>query len=304
MTMRSVFGQPFPYDPSAKRKIGMASFFGLFVFIFLLLFQPFQLDQFPFSRLALVAFVYGLVTFLCVLIVSIGLPLLFPFYYKEDKWTTGKEIFITMIVVIMVGIANYLVSPFLVNTTWKWSDAVWFQGITIAIAILPVSMFILFRQNHLLKRFSNDARLLDTKLQHKHETPTGSQPSVEQNALGNKVVIEGDYQQERVELFVDDIYLISSASNYIKVYHLRNEKLEYLILRSTLKKAEETLRTFPCFFKSHRAYIINLDKVIHVQGNAQGYKVRLHGMEEVLPVSKNMNTEFSDKLLAWRTSIS
>ena len=79
---------------------------------------------------------------------------------------------------------------------------------------------------------------------------------------------------------------------------------ESLILRSTLKKAEETLRPFPCFFKSHRAYIINLDKVIHVQGNAQGYKIRLQELEELVPVSRNMNTEFSDKLLAWRTSIS
>ena len=282
----------------------MALFFGLFIFIFLILFQPFQLDQFSFVRLALIAFVYGLVTFLCVLTVSIGLPLLFPFYFQEASWTTGKEILITMIVIIIVGIVNYLVSPLLVNTTWKWNDAIWFQGVTIAIAILPVTLFILFRQNHLLKRFSGDARLLDTKLQHKHEASTGIPPSIEQKGNGNKVVIEGDYQHERVELFVDDIYLISAASNYIKVYHLRNEKLEYLILRSTLKKAEETLRPLPCFFKSHRAYIINLDKVIHVQGNAQGYKVRLQELEELVPVSRSMNTEFSDKLLAWRTSIS
>ena len=124
MTLRSIVNQPFPYDLSAKRKMGMALFFGLFIFIFLILFQPFQLDQFSFVRLALIAFVYGLVTFLCVLTVSIGLPLLFPFYFQEASWTTGKEILITMIVIIIVGIVNYLVSPLLVNTTWKWNDAI------------------------------------------------------------------------------------------------------------------------------------------------------------------------------------
>ena len=106
--------------------------------------------------------------------------------------------------------------------------------------------------------------------------------------------------------------LASCLSLYLLAFHpcqhflsiLLAIRTGYLILRSTLKKAEETLRPFPCFFKSHRAYIINLDKVIHVQGNAQGYKIRLQELEELVPVSRNMNTEFSDKLLAWRTSIS
>ncbi len=74
----------------------------------------------------------------------------------------------------------------------------------------------------------------------------------------------------------------------------------YSLVRSTLKRAEEILITHPNFFKCHRAFIVNLDKVVHVEGNAQGYKIKLDGYDELIPVSRNLNGEFSDKLLAFR----
>jgi hypothetical protein len=37
-----------------------------------------------------------------------------------------------------------------------------------------------------------------------------------------------------------------------------------------------------------------------VEGNAQGYKIKIDGHDELIPVSRNLNNEFSDKLLAFR----
>jgi DNA-binding LytR/AlgR family response regulator len=70
----------------------------------------------------------------------------------------------------------------------------------------------------------------------------------------------------------------------------------------TMKKAEEALEAWPGFFRCHRAYIVNLDKVQHVEGNAQGYRLRFPDVEEPVPVSRNLNSEFSDKLLAIRNN--
>jgi hypothetical protein len=38
-----------------------------------------------------------------------------------------------------------------------------------------------------------------------------------------------------------------------------------------------------------------------VEGNAQGYKITLEGIEEPVPISRNFSAEFSDRLLAMRT---
>ena len=114
------------------------------------------------------------------------------------------------------------------------------------------------------------------------------------------IILTGDYQHEKVEVNTGNLHLIASANNYIKVYHEKKGSLSYSIIRSTLKKTEEILVDHTNFFKCHRAYIINLDKVIHVEGNAQGYKVKIQGHDDLIPVSRNLNSEFSDKLLAYR----
>jgi DNA-binding LytR/AlgR family response regulator len=67
-----------------------------------------------------------------------------------------------------------------------------------------------------------------------------------------------------------------------------------------MKKATETVAPYPVFFRCNRAYIVNLDKIEHGDGNAQGYKIKLQGTENLISVSRNINSEFSDRLLAFR----
>jgi len=169
----------------------------------------------------------------------------------------------------------------------------------LAVAVLPVSIYILIKQNLLLKKFREQASNIETKLQEKkkqHESGPGDPQSPDPSMI----TLTGDYQQERLELSPNELYVVASASNYVKLFHRRREKLEYSIIRSTLKKTEETLLPYSNFFKCHRAYIINLDKVSHVDGNAQGYRIKIDGYDDLIPVSRNLNSEFSDKLLSLR----
>lgn len=301
MSLTRILREPFPYNYTGTGNIRSAAYFGVFITAFLLLFQPFELDRFDTARLIVIALLYGAVTFACIIICNIIFPRLFPAMFKEAEWTTGKQILFIMLTVLLVGIVNYLVSPLLVNTKLNLYYAFWFQGITLAIASLPVSLYILFRQNRLLKKFSEEARLLESKLeQKKKEFPEKPEPVNTREQ--NKLTLTSDYQDENISLWPHELYLVESASNYIKIYHKQNDKLVYTIIRSTVKKTEELLHPYLNFFKCHRSYIINLDKVEHVNGNAQGFKVKIENHETLIPVSRNLNTEFSDKLLAVQQS--
>lgn len=296
MSLTRILKEPFPFNYSKGNNLRSAVYFGAFITAFLLLFKPFELDQFGSRQLVFIAFTYGAITFACIFLCNIIFPLLFPSAFKESEWTTGKQILFIMVIVLLVGIANYLVSPTLVDTKLNLYYAFWFQGITLVIALLPVSLFILFRQNRLLKKFSEEARNIEAKLEDKKKANTGTEPINEREQ--KKIKLASDYQDEKISLWPHELYLVESASNYIKVYHLQKEKLVYTIIRSTLKKTEELLNPYINFFKCHRGYIINLDKVEHVEGNAQGYKIKIENHNVLIPVSRNLNTEFSDKLLA------
>ena len=289
--------QPFPYEGGLKNHLAVAAFFGLFIFVFLMIFAPFNLDRYPTRKLLGIALSYGLITATCIFILSSIFPVFFPAFFTESTWTTGKQILITAAIVFIVGLCNYLISPFLVDTKWNVQSALWFQGITLAISFLPVTVYILSKQNRLLRKFSQQAEKIDRKLQHSLEEK-GKQEREE--AIPQKIVLHGDYQNERIEVLADHLFLVSSASNYIKVFHLQKTLLVHSIIRSTLRKAEESLSTHPNFFKCHRAFIVNLDKVIHIEGNAQGYRIKIDGYDELIPVSRNLSSEFSDKLLAFR----
>lgn len=228
------------------------------------------------------------------------LPLLLPSFFKESAWTTGRQILLMLLVIGVVGLANYVVSPFVVETSLGGYYLAWFEGITLLVAAIPVSFFILLKQNLLLKKFSRQARDIDHKL---HEKKKENKEEAMASPAVEKIKLTGDYQREEIQLFPDELYMITSAGNYIKVFHWQKGKLVYSIIRSTLKKTEETLLGHPNFFKCHRAFIINLDKVVQVEGTAQGYKIRIEGQEELIPVSRNLNSEFADKLLAFKGQI-
>ena len=280
-------------------KLGMAAFFGIFIFIFLLIFKPFELDAYPMQQMTLIALGYGLITFSCVFLSTMIMPVCLPTSFKESRWTAGKQIIFTAGVISFVGLVNYLFSPLMVDSTLDLRNFIWFQGITLAIGLLPVSIFVLLRQNRLLRKFSDQAQVIEKKRKERQDNGEKKSLLID-TASSNKILLLGDYQNEKIEVYVDDLHIVTSASNYIKVFHLQKENLVYSIIRSTLKKAEETLLEHPNFFKCHRAYIINLDKVTHVEGNAQGYKLKIAGHDELVPVSRNLNAEFSDKLLAFR----
>lgn len=302
MSFSEMLKQPFPYEGGLRNHLAIGGFFGIFIFIFLLVFAPFNLDQYPARKLLGIAGAYGLITGVCIFVASSIFPLVFPHYFIESAWTTGRQILITAVIIFIVGLANYFVSPLLVDTEWNFKSALWFQGITVVIGLLPVTVYILSKQNLLLRRFSRQAEKIEEKLQQNIEAKASPADNV-QEKVSEKLVLQGDYQNEKIEVFPRDLALVSSASNYIKVFHVQKNSLVHSIIRSTIKKAEETLSGYPNFFKCHRAFIINLDKVVHVEGNAQGYKIKIDGYDELIPVSRNLNSEFSDKLLAFRKQL-
>jgi DNA-binding LytR/AlgR family response regulator len=47
-------------------------------------------------------------------------------------------------------------------------------------------------------------------------------------------------------------------------------------------------------YRCHKSYLVNLAKVNHVSGNAQGYKLHLKDVEDQIPVSRKLNEEIKE----------
>jgi hypothetical protein len=219
--------------------------------------------------------------------------------FSEEKWTTGKQIINMGAIVILVGLVNYLLSPLLFDKKLTWKNVFYYQGIAISVGLLPIIIYTLYVQNKWLQQFKQEAATLQKKLEKKkgNELTDNKTPG---SASKEVITFESDNQTETKTIDAGHIFYIEAASNYIKIFFEQKGKLTYSIVRTTMKKATETVYPHSVFFRCHRAYIVNLDKIEQVDGNAQGYKLKLQGMEELIPVSRNLNSEFSDRLLAFR----
>ncbi len=299
----NIFRRPFPHNTSWQSGIITAVVFGAFVSIFLLVFRPFELEKVDKSLMVKSSLLFGLVTFGCIFTSYLFLNFFFPTFYSEEKWTTGKQIGNMAAIVILVGLVNYLLSPLLFHTTQSWKQALYYQGIAISVGFLPIIIYTLYKQNHWLHQFKQEAAVLQKKLDEKRglESTSLATPASTSREM---LTFESDNQAEKKTIEAGHLFYIEAASNYIKIFFEEKGKLTYFIVRMTMKKATETVFPHSTFFRCHRAYIVNLDKIEQVDGNAQGYKIKLRGLEEHLPVSRNLNREFSDRLLAFRQQAS
>ena len=60
------------------------------------------------------------------------------------------------------------------------------------------------------------------------------------------------------------LLLISSAGDYSEVFYERGDRLEKALLRNRISNLEQALEAFPEIIRCHRKYIINVDKLFHL----------------------------------------
>ena len=282
--MRHLFMQPFPRSLQYFRSSTIAAGIVFFIIYFL---RPFGLDQVPEKNILSHAFLYGAITFIATAANIVLLPKLFPQWLQETHWTTGKELLMMLWQVITISLANGLLSNILYGYNLSFNTFFTFLGYTSAVGIFPIVFIVLVKHITLLKKYQQAALSIQPEL------IDAQSEKKQQNSI---ITLLGDYQNEVLELSCNDILFLSTADNYIQVFYLKDGTVVSAFLRNTLKKAEESLGGFPQFFRCHRTYLVNLNKVEYISGNAQGLKLHIKGCSESIPVSRSLNQQLRQQI--------
>lgn len=295
-----ILTQPFPgYLPSSTI-IRFTFSAGFVVFLILFLFKPFNIDYPQNHFTAWHAAVYGLGTCVFASLNGYLLPVFFRRFFSEESWTVGKEVMMMLWQIISIAFVNLAITHFLYRTGFTLYNVINFIGITAAVGIFPVTLIILLKQQILFRKYASRAAVVEEQL---HNNNAGALP-VDRNVAERPamVTLTGDNQSELLTLSLIHIRFINAADNYIKVHYLESGKPVQKVLRGTLKKTQVIFEDFPQLFRCHRAYIVNLAAVSHISGNAQGFKLHLHDVEEPVPVSRNLNGEISVLLSQYKNT--
>lgn len=101
-----------------------------------------------------------------------------------------------------------------------------------------------------------------------------------------EAVVFANGGNEAISVLPSEIIYIESVANYIIVAHFSNNEPRQTRLRGTLHNVEETLKKHDFIVHVHRAFLVNINYVTEVTGNSNGYRLRMLGMDNLLPVSR------------------
>jgi DNA-binding LytR/AlgR family response regulator len=104
--------------------------------------------------------------------------------------------------------------------------------------------------------------------------------------------IKSQLKKEELTFYPCQFIYAESDGNYI-IFHLDIEnQIKKKIIRNSISNIEHQLSAIPFFFRTHRAYIVNLKRVCSQKGNTLGYRLKLSGTESEIPVSRQKTRDF------------
>ena len=325
--MFKILKQPYPICNEFGCFLKCAFVVCPFVYAFLLVFQPFGLNYLEPALKHPVFLGYATVCYVMLGLNILILPWLFKNVFDEARWTVLGQILWEIWMVFTIGASNYFfthrIVDYLSELDYATMSFLWFQKITLAIAIIPIIVLTLLTQIYLLKKNLNDAEEINAQIRatargeekiHK-QMEASSEASekidvqidrakkeavkepAEELAHKKKIVLKSANERETLEVDPADILLIESVGNYIEItYSGEKDRAETTLLRSTLRRIERPLKPFPFLFKCHRGFIVNINRIKRANGNAQGYKLHFEGIDKEIPVSRGYLKKFRENI--------
>jgi hypothetical protein len=287
--------KPYPnlYE-SLKVRIKVALFIAVFVFLFLVVFKPFDIDRLIKVDLYLGALFYGLLSGAVTFLSSGLLIRLFPDYFADSGWTIGKEILMMTVLLLLVSIGNGILGYYIELCPPGQEKSIWvsiYSDIirTYSVGIFPVSILTAISYSVFLKRNLANAIANNKQFEARIENETPAEP--EPDPI---ITIISQANNNDFSFRLNDLLFVMADGNYVE-FHLESEDtVKREIRRNTLSHIESQLSEYQFLFRSHRAYLVNLKKVVHSSGNAQGYALKLVKTDHAVPVSRRNLTRFDE----------
>ncbi len=274
---KEYLNQPYPffYDIRSNLLLSLIIFF--MVLIFTYIFEPFGV-HYPEHKMHYfwICFIHSLVPFILILISPIFLSVKI-----ENEWKISNEVIYIFILLICIGAAQFLIRDIIYDNPHNWSWRYFFIEIknTLYVGILFIWLFVPI--THALLRYKNIQK--------------AEQFTSRKSTLNNgvtEITIETLVKSDTFILNPQLLQFAKSEGNYTKVYIEKGNKVETIFVRISLKHLESQLSGFDFIIRTHRSYLVNLNAVTNISGNAQGFKLQFDEPAIIAHVSRKMIDDF------------
>lgn len=282
----AILKQPHPGYLSLSGYFKTVAAISVVVFLILCFLQPFDIGYRNIKgNTFLTALIYASGAAIVMSINSLWL-LLLPSWFKN--WTLGKDLVVLFYQLMSIGVGVWLINSYaVVSTRQGYTRAIF---LAFAIGILPYVIVTIFKHSRYLHESLKQAELMNLQLK---AVQSGHPPALakpEDNSLFLIVTKPG------IRIPVHDFLYAESKGNNLHVFWLDKEVLKTEIFRCTIHEFTQSNTIHISFFRCHRSYIVNIDKVQQIQGNSAGYQLILHAGLRPVTVARSYVQAFKKHL--------
>ena len=225
---------------------------GLFIALFLILYQPFGTYEFSTAGKYWFLSGYGLIVFVVMFVSWLA-----ALYLIKPVNSSAPQVIIP---IVMISFLIALLATFLYKQ-WYFEQDI--QVLTLldylpfglATGLIPIVGIIVWQ----LKKAKAEAE--------------------------TKIVLADANGKDMLSLTPLDLFCLKASDNYIEVHYQLGDTIETTLLRNTLTAAEDTLKGHSDLMRCHRSYLVNLRKVKKTSGHKD--RLSLHLTEAlIIPVSR------------------
>lgn len=197
----------------------------------------------------------------------------FEFFNSKKDWSILKELIFIYIILQVMGISSFL-SAFIIEapsieTRWNLFTFVGSCENAFLVGIIPFAFFTILNYKYSLK--SNNLDEFQCK---------------QSGEINTSININSSLKKENLSFLLNEFLFVTSEGNYCIFYLYKNNKVKKISIRNSISNIETQFVNYPNFFKCHRAYIVNMNKVLTKKGNALGYVLSMSNCENKIPVSR------------------
>lgn len=249
----------------------------------LFLFQPFGVFiNFDFQNLNswLAVCGFGILSGSLTFVFWVLLPSTFKSYFED--FNILQAIFFLFLFLIALSSAIFLYIKFLEGSVrLLWDDYFIVLSRFIVVGLFTSIIIVLFNQT---QRLRSNLRLSDEMNSRLKKEKT------------TEKIIETEKDKEVIKLSEETFLFAQSADNYCTVHFLHNGEPQKKLYRLSLKSLETQASQMEKVVRCHRSYVINIQMIVHTEGNSRGLELTLKYLDHSIPVSRRYIKEISKKI--------
>lgn len=283
LKINKIFKERYPQNFLIKKPIIGTLVFLICIFTFIIIYQPLHVRNARSFSFHLTILLYCLIFSTTIFILTLILKKI-RFFSEHETWTFFKELLFDIIILFGISISAYFAGFVIEEPSSRWNLPTFLDSFQRALflGVIPIFLFTLL-----------NIRYLFNPLIFQDYTTSSKENEKETETLIN---ITSKAKKEELSFYADQFIYAESRGNYIVFHLFAKDKPHEVIIRNSISNIEQQFTKIPWFIRVHRAYIVNLKKVKSKNGNTLGYRLKLAGYSDMVPVSRQNISRF-DQLI-------